>query len=117
MRHWFITVMVLLVALQSVVASADLHAVHQAPVPHQIIEATLDPASPGAGQFVSVDSSPPAKGQAPFDCQHCCHCQGQLVLLDAAAPTLVMVPSRNQVEYRATLATRIPTSLLRPPIV
>lgn len=66
-RKWLSYILVMLIALQSVVAVADAHQAHQSAMEHLEFEHEHD---------VNADIEAPVSDLAQDDCHHCCHCHG-----------------------------------------
>ena len=115
-RHYLISLLAIMVVLQSAVAVADLHNVDQFGAGssisdhlHQPIDAQND------NQSATNTSENP--NQSLFDCQHCCHCHSSAVPIQAVSPFVVSPSVNKQAGYRVKLISGIPPSLFRPPIV
>ena len=72
-RHILTQILAMLIAVQSVIAVADVHKFHQSDNQHISIDHTSQAPD---GQFESVDGSTGDDTVAIDDCQHCCHCHG-----------------------------------------
>jgi len=78
MKPWLSHILILLIALQSVMAVADIHPEHQADSHEHTSAASLAHAD---------NMQTEQELSSGVDCQHCCHCQSpQSVFLPPALP-------------------------------
>ncbi|WP_156820762.1 hypothetical protein [Dasania marina] len=131
-------ILVIWIALQSVLAAADAHQVHQSDRVHHETQGELDSASPGytpqdslheslhdtfndtpydSNHDIQDKQSPPSVSL--LDCQHCCHCHGQLakLLANSIYNANFSFAEARFVDYHHSVASSHPSSLFRPPRV
>ncbi len=68
MKSWVSQLLIVLIAMQSVMAVADVHLEHQSDAPHSEGNFLLD-----VDTSTELESSDSTSSTA-IDCQHCCHC-------------------------------------------
>lgn len=109
--------LITLIALQSVVAMADAHRLHQTGTEHLEFEHSHQPGDTESDKQLSKQASEKS-GQPLYDCHHCCHCHGHgsMVLAVAASQLTALFSGHQKVPYRANLTMGIPPTLFRPPI-
>ena len=109
--------LITLIALQSVVAMADAHQLHQTGTEHLEFEHSHQPGDTESDKQLSKQASEKS-GQPLYDCHHCCHCHGHgsVVLIGATSHLADLFSENGQADYQANLTSGIPPSLFRPPI-
>lgn len=115
-RNYLISLLTVLVVLQSAVAVADLHNVDQFGAGDSISDHLHQPIDAQNDNQSSKNTSE-NPNQSLFDCQHCCHCHSAAVPIQAASHSVVSPSVNKQAGYRVKLISNIPPSLFRPPIV
>ncbi len=115
-RHYLISLLAILVVLQSAVAVADLHNVDQFGAGNSISDHLHQPIDV-QNDHQSAKNPSEKPSESLFDCQHCCHCHSSAVLTQAVSPFVVSPSVNKQADYRVKLISGIPLSLFRPPIV
>jgi hypothetical protein len=115
-RHYLISLLAILVVLQSAVAVADLHNVDQFGAGNSISDHLHQPVD-AQNDHQSAASTSEKPSESLFDCQHCCHCHSSAVPIQAVSPFVVLPSVDKQADYRVKLISGIPPSLFRPPIV
>ncbi|MBR9911950.1 MAG: hypothetical protein GYB33_16540 [Gammaproteobacteria bacterium] len=121
-RTWLTCILVALIALQSALASADIHEPHQTGTEHQVF--THDHAaqaesnnSNNSNNSATIDPHSTAAGSA-FDCHHCCHCHGVAQLyLNPKHHWLDLATTFSKVQERrlSFISYQFPPDI-RPPI-
>jgi len=115
-KRWFMMVMALMIALQSVAAIADAHQLHQSGTQHLTFDHSHQSSDIDNGNQL-VKQSPVQPGQPLYDCHHCCHCHGHAsVVLAGSLSHFAFFSGTELADYQAHLTSTIPTSLFRPPI-
>jgi len=115
-KRWFVMVMALMIALQSVAAIADAHQFHQSGTEHLEFDHSHQPTDTDNDNQL-VKQSPDQPGQPLYDCHHCCHCHGHAsVVLAGSLSNFAIFSGTELADYQAHLSSTIPTSLFRPPI-
>ncbi len=118
-RKTILLLLVALIALQSVVAMADAHQVHQSGIEH------LDSAGPdGTSGDASADlSSTDSTGQTQpgdsiLDCQHCCHCHAMAHLFVSSDQHnfSLALSGLLRSDYRESYFSTVVSENFRPPI-
>jgi hypothetical protein len=105
---WIPYFLLLLIALQSVMAMADTHQDHQSEVGHETLE------NPRA----ALETPTSMESNESADCQHCCHCHSpQLNLLSATAFSNSDLSLKNFSEPGPRAHSKHLFSLYRPPRV
>jgi hypothetical protein len=112
--------LVTLIALQSVIAIADLHHFHQDGTEHLDFQHSAHE-HPASDDFQTTDSyhSDPVSG-TPFDCQHCCHCHGAVhFFLNSVNTNALDIPQPGQAEPEpgSSFFSFLISPDIRPPIV
>ena len=108
--------LIMLIALQSAMAMADVHQLHQDGVQH--IEFDHDHGqndNPEKSSAKNTTSQKPAS--TAFDCHHCCHCHGShlhWLSIDSSIPNFAL-SGQTTFDYEPSKVEAPPTSLLRPP--
>ncbi len=114
-RHYFICLLAVLIASQSIVAIADTHSHPQSGKGYSEHSHSgyLDNEESSSTQEISKELTP-----SIYDCHHAGHCHGHTVaVLSATIPGLIMLHSKQTLpSYIANLTSGIPPSLFRPPI-
>jgi len=116
--------LVLILALQSVIAAADAHQLHQAETAHHVLNgeehpsiATINPASSEEGneQKHLADKE---KSSLLHKCSHCCHCHGSMLFLSTPAHHFINSrPSLDHTVFSSTFVSWLTSPEHRPPIV
>lgn len=115
-KRWFMMIMALVIASQSVAAIADAHQFHQSGTQHQEFNHSHQ-SSDRDNDTHLVNQSPDKPNQPLFDCHHCCHCHGHAsVVLAGSLSRFAIFSGTELADYQAHLTSTIPTSLFRPPI-
>jgi len=68
MKSWISTLLIVLIAMQSVMAVADVHLEHQSSATES---SAVQPITDHQIDFELISQPEPANA---IDCQHCCHC-------------------------------------------
>jgi hypothetical protein len=117
MTKWVSYLLMILIAVQSVLAVADIHQIHQSDQGH--LEFSSDDKLP-ATKIDEAFSTSVELTQTPanaLDCQHCCHCHGSHVNLLSNIYSQISFYHKNP--YLAALRVAAPSSqsssLYRPP--
>ena len=118
MVHRFLTfLMITLIAMQSVIAMADIHQVHNSNPTHQtsndhLIQADTESIVFADQQF--TDSNP----NQPLDCDHCCHCHGACHFFIGVnqEPIASLKPHNDATSYQAVYHSLVLTPDNPPPI-
>ena len=107
-RHILSSLLAILIALQSIVAVADVHQLHQSDNKHINIDIdhhVLDMQTESQGDTLNTDSADVA------DCQHCCHCHGvchpfmssgQIVLEAIASGSMLSLYQSSSTSHQAS---------------
>jgi len=98
MRIAMTYMLMLLIALQSMVAVADVHQSHQASAEHLSFQAdrNTEYGTDSALQLSLLDDPVEKSTNNQFDCQHCCHCHGAAhFFLGSHSNTLAVIPSKQ----------------------
>ena len=111
-KRWFMMVIALMIALQSVAAIADVHQFHQSGSQHLEFDHSHQPSDTDNGKQL-VKQSPDQPGH---DCHHCCHCHGHASVVLAGLSSHFAFSGTELANYQAHLPSTIPTPLFRPPI-
>ncbi|MGH1484759.1 MAG: hypothetical protein ACRBCI_00985 [Cellvibrionaceae bacterium] len=117
-RHYLVYLLTVLIALQSVVAMADVHDFNQSGSEHLAFDHSHHVVDTQNYSHQSTQQIPDKHSQLAYDCSHCCHCHGHtsMVLtgttLQVAALSLESAPT----DFQANLISSFPPSLFRPPI-
>jgi len=69
-------VLISLIALQSAVATADAHLLHESGNDHVAVELSLGDTHHDGAEHSSNDRDHESHAESASDCQHCCHCHG-----------------------------------------
>ncbi len=110
--------MVILIAMQSVAALADIHQIHQSQIEH--FNPETQNTSHDTAEF--VDDILQDKYQTnflAFDCNHCCHCHGVTYLFlpgNSYQNSLLFQLSNNPVNYQPQYSSFIASPDNPPPI-
>jgi len=115
-RHYLISLLAILVVLQSAIAVADLHNVDKIGSGSSIYDHLHQPVD-AQNDHQSATNTSEKPSESLFDCQHCCHCHGSAVPIQAVSPFVVSPSINKHAGYRVKLISGIPPSLFRPPIV
>ena len=110
MKSWVSQLLIVLIAMQSVMAVADVHLEHESSVPHLEESLLLD-----VNATPDVDpSGPPA---TDIDCQHCCHCHSpQLNPLDTLFSAVILIDSEKHViDLNNATPFSLASQLFKPP--
>ena len=118
----FRLLLVLILVLQSLIAVADVHQLHQQkPVPRTLIvdEPVSDIATFGnIGDVDEGEVAQAGRSASAHQCSHCCHCHGTLPILAAHAPCLPALDKVLSVaEHSSATAMWFSSPDFRPPIV
>jgi|GEM_PF-473218 len=113
-RKWLTTMLVILIALQSVVAIADVHQTHQTGTQH--LEYDQDHRSHSASEKQTFEKDSNAVSE--YDCHHCCHCHGMAHFFLPSQNNSLDTPSSEQriLDFRLKYPSAFVTPDLRPPI-
>jgi len=108
-------ILLVLVALQSTIAVADLHQAHQASGEHQI----FDQANSDIEINTSEQKPDQTETKISYDCHHCCHCHGvACYYLDNRIQNIFAdIDTITQFSHLSKLYSHIISPNLRPPIV
>ncbi|MCR8922628.1 hypothetical protein NO559_07590 [Dasania sp. GY-MA-18] len=126
MKNILFYILAIWVAVQSVLAAADAHQVHQSdasyhPLAQQLLAEldTDEQLSSPPDQSSDLSTTSPQKTVTVLDCQHCCHCHGQLakILVYSMFNANFSIAEAQFVDYSHTLLSAHPNSLFRPPRV
>ncbi|AFU97796.1 hypothetical protein [Simiduia agarivorans] len=115
-RHAITYLMIALLAVQSVVASADAHQLHQSGTEHLTFDHEQEPThNPETDQEIKSSAT---LGSISFDCHHCCHCHGHgaMIFAESELHLVALFLGNGPVSYNAIYTLGIPPSLYRPPI-
>lgn len=108
--------LIVLIAMQSLVAVADIHQLHQSGTQHREFEHLQDTTA----QSVLIDplTQTSEADSNRFDCQHCCHCHGTAHLpLQSHHCLFTKRPAQlNDSEYRFAYMSRGVSPDNPPPI-
>jgi hypothetical protein len=116
MKNWMSYLLVMLIALQSVLAVADTHEINPSDTGHHELASHGNLASDAENSHANfpLDPESPANG---LDCQHCSHFHSpQLNLLPGMACNPIL--GAGQLHFlgiNAAATSSHPTSLFRPP--
>jgi len=114
-RHCLTCLLALLIVLQSVVAMADAFQFHQSGTEHLEFDHLHQPTDTQNDSKLAKQASDKLE-QSVYDCHHCCHCHGSVVLTVAASHSAALFSGNGQADYQANLTSGISPSLFRPPI-
>lgn len=116
-KRWFMMVMALVIALQSVAVVADVHQFHQSGTQHLEFKHLQQPTDTDNDSQLSTQA-PDKPGQPVYDCHHCCHCHGHGAgaLTGTALHLVALFSGKGQGDYQSSFTSAIPASLFRPPI-
>ncbi len=114
-RHYLISLLAILVVLQSAIAVADLHSVDQFGAGSSISDHLHQPVD-AQNDHQSATNNSEKPSESLFDCQHSCHSHSSAVLTQAISSFVVLPLVNKQTDYRVKLISGIPPSLFRPPI-
>ena len=114
MKNWVSCLLITLIAMQSLLAVADVHQIHQPGSSHVSVDE--------GGMLVNTDGHAvhEADQQAnSVGCQHCCHCHSpQLLILFSVVPSIAFHTNRQRIaEPNGVPFSGHPLSLFRPPRV
>ncbi len=117
----FRLLLVLILVLQSLIAVADVHQLHQQKPIHRIL--IVDEPVSNIATFGNVGDAdegkvtPDGSSASVHQCSHCCHCHGTLPILATHAPCL---PAPDKVlsvaEHSSATALWFSAPDFRPPI-
>jgi len=85
-RHAITYLMIALITVQSVVAVADAHQLHQSGTEHLTFEHDHDQLIENLQPEQKINIDNPAGG-TNLDCHHCCHCHGTGHIFFGSAPS------------------------------
>ena len=115
-RHYLSCLLALLIAMQSVVAVADVHQFHHSSIGHL----EFDHSHPSSATDTQNESqlAKQTPDQSAHDSHHCCQCHGHyfVVLIGTALHLADLFSENGQIAYLANLTSVISPSLFRPPI-
>lgn len=109
--------MIALVAMQSVVAVADAHRLHQSGSEHLTFE-HMHERGEGKSRDDGGVSSVEQAGLGDFDCHHCCHCHGMANFFTGNShDSFVAIPIGNEaIDYQASYVSYRASPDNPPPI-
>lgn len=112
LRKWLSYLLVVLIAMQSVVAIADAHQSHQEDKQHVDFNHEHDSSTDIKTQYDET-------GAVQYDCHHCCHCHGQPIFSVSAInnPFPGKVSKNHILRHHFTYSSNLISPDLRPPIV
>ncbi len=119
MIKWVSYLLVILVAMQSVLAVADVHQIHQADAAHLEFAGDDGLASVSDDGTASDSVEPNQPTNTALDCQHCCHCHSpQVNFLSDICPNSAYDSGRQPLaDLSGSVPSSHPSSLYRPPRV
>lgn len=107
MKSWASYLLILLIAMQSVLAMADAQKIHQSEAGHHEYQDSAD----NAGTMGDVPTD------QVMDCKHCCHghCSQLIVLPGTVSNPSISNGHVPRVSFSNVVADSPPSSLFRPP--
>jgi hypothetical protein len=110
-KRWFIVIMTLLIATQSMVAVADMYQLYHDSIHHLRTHQPTD-----ASNDISIFKQTPEKSdQAAYDCHRFCHGHSYMALMSAPL-SLTLSLGAGLIDYQASLTSIALTPPFRPPI-
>ncbi|MBC40978.1 MAG: hypothetical protein CML19_01920 [Pusillimonas sp.] len=110
-KRWFIVIMTLLIATQSMVAVADIYQLSHDSIHHLRTHQPTD-----ASNDISIFKQTPEKSdQAAYDCHRFCHGHSYMALMSAPL-SLTLSLGAGLIDYQASLTSIALTPPFRPPI-
>ena len=117
MKNWVSFLLIMLIAVQSVLAVADTHEIYPSDSEHHELDDRNCPDNEAdnlpVGEPVDLNRSPISAN----DCQHCSHLHSPLInLLPSMASSLLLVADKPHLFDRSSFAANsLPASFYRPP--
>lgn len=117
----FRLILVLILALQSVIAVADVHQLHQRGPTHQALDVgqpSLAVSSLDAGDEDVSAGLQKGTSSSNHACSHCCHCHGSMPYLTGHVPGFDNLSNAlNSASFSISFVSWLSTPAFRPPIV
>ena len=117
-RAWLSYLLITLIALQSVVAVADAHQLHQTGDQHLDFDHVDVHGSSHPDEHLIAEVQSSSAPNAQYDCHHCCHCHG-VVQLGVPSSISNLDPAMSQQGISTVHFNYLTPALdpgLRPPI-
>ncbi len=116
MKSWISTLLIILIASQSVMAVADVHLEHQSNTQHPAAN-FIDDSVDGVGSNTDHLESSSATSSTAIDCQHCCHCHSpQFNPLGTIFSAAILTDSEKHViDLNNTAPFSLASPLFKPP--
>ena len=110
-KRWFIVIMTLLIATQSMVAVADMYQLYHDSIHHLRTHQPTD-----ASNDISIFKQTPEKSdQTAYDCHRFCHGHSYMALISAPL-SLTLSLGAGLIDYQASLTSITLIPPFRPPI-
>lgn len=116
LKYWFLISLIALITLQSVIAMADGHQVHQSGASR--FDVSLDQQDDSDYENSRLEKFDRLSPSDPHDCDHYCHCHGVAcaAVVSNYVHNILAAPMLAVVGYELFFPTDPPFSPFRPPI-